>query len=115
MTDIINPNFRIDIVEMVLNICKVHINPAVFYAHNQILQKTQAKYSYTGSEVRMNAIPQGQVSFTFDNVCQGRKPNRLIVGFVHTSVVAGNYALSPFNFAGYNLRQINVYVDGQPV
>ena len=38
MTDGINPNFRIDIVEMVLNICKVQINPAVIYAHNQILQ-----------------------------------------------------------------------------
>ena len=74
MTDGINPNFRIDIVEMVLNICTVQINPAVIYAHNQILQKTPAKYPYTGSEVRMNAIPQGQVSFTFDNVCQGRKP-----------------------------------------
>ena len=82
---------------------------------NQILQKTPAKYPYTGSEIRMNAIPQGQVSFTFDNVCQGRKPNRLIVGFVNSSAVSGNYTLSPYNFAGYDLRQINVFVDGQPV
>ena len=63
----------------------------------------------------MNAIPQSQVSFTFDNVCQGRKPKRLTVGFVNSSAVAGNYTLSPFNFASYDLRQINVFVDGQPV
>ena len=111
MTDIISTNYRIDIVDMVMNICKVQLNPAVIYAHNQILQKTPAKYPYTATEIRMNAIPQG----TFDNVCQGRKPKRLIVGFVNSSAVAGNYTLSPFNFAGYDLRQINVYVDGQPV
>ena len=115
MTDTINPNFRIDIVDMVLNVCKVQLNPAVLYAQNRMLEKTPAKYPYTATEIRMNAIPQGQVSFIFDNVCQGRKPKRLIVGFVNSSAVAGDYTLSPFNFAAYNLRQSNVYVDGQPV
>lgn len=115
MTDVIDANFRIDIVDMVLNVCKVQLNPAIIYAQNKILEKTPAKYPYTATEIRMNAIPQGQVSFTFDNVCQGRKPKRLIVGFVNSRAVAGNYSLSPFNFATYNLRQINVYVDGQPV
>ena len=115
MSDALNPDFRIEIVDMVLNVCKVQLNPAVMYAHNQILQKTPAKYPYTASEIRMNAIPQGQVSFTFDNVCQGRKPKRLIIGFVNSSAVAVSYSLSPFNFALYDLRQINVYVDGQPV
>ena len=115
MTDFVNPTFRIDIVDMVLNVCKVQLNLAVIYVHNQILQKTPAKYPYTATEIRMNAIPQGQVSFTFDNVCQGRKPKRLTIGFVNSSAVSGNYTLSPFNFASYGLRQINVFVDGQPV
>lgn len=114
-TDILNPNFRIDIDEMVLNVCKVQINPAVIYAHNQILQKTPAKYPYESTDIRMNAIPQGQVSFTFDNVCQGKRPKRIIIGFVNSSAVAGNYILSPFNFRNYDLSHINVYVDGQPV
>lgn len=100
---------------MVLNVCKIQLNPAIMYAQNKILVKTPAKYPYTATKIRMNAIPQGQVSFTFDNVCQGRKPKRLIVGFVNSSAVAGNFTLKPFNFGSYNLRQINVYVDGQPV
>ena len=114
MSDAINPNFRIEIVDMVLNVCKIQLNPAIVYAQNKILEKTPAEYPYTATEIRMNAIPQGQVSFTFDNVCQGRKPKRLIVGFVNSSAVAGDYTLNPFNFANYNLRQINVYVDGNP-
>ena len=115
MTDIVTPNFRIDIDEMVLNICKIQVNPAVLYAQNNMLQRTPAKYPYNASEIRMTAIPQGQVSFTFDNVCQGRKPQRLTVGFVNSKAVAGDYQLSPFNFNGYDLTQINVFLDGQPV
>ena len=115
MTDIVTPNFRIDIDEMVLNVCKVQVNPAVLYAHNNMLQKTPAKYPYNATEIRMTAIPQGQVSFTFDNVCQGRKPQRLTVGFVKSKSVAGDYQLSLFNFNAYDLTQINVFLDGQPV
>ena len=37
MTDAINAHFCIDIVDMVLSVCKVQINLAVIYAHNQIL------------------------------------------------------------------------------
>ena len=41
MTDVIDANFRIDIVDMVLNVCKVQLNPAIIYAQNKILEKTQ--------------------------------------------------------------------------
>ena len=115
MCDLVGPNFRIDIDEMVFNVCKVQLNSAVLYAHNQMLQKTAAKYPYKAAEIRMTAIPQGQVSFTIDNVCQGKIPQRLIIGFVNSKAVAGDYTLSPYNFNGYNLNQINVYLDGQPV
>lgn len=100
---------------MVLNVCKVQVNPAIIYAHNQILQKTPAKYPYTATEIRMIAIPQRQVSFSFDNVCQGKTLQKMTIGFVNSKALAGDYSLSPYNFQGYDLNQINVYVDGQPV
>ena len=115
MTDAITPNFRNDIDELVLNVCKVQLNAAVLFVHNQMLQKTPAKYPYTSTEIRMTAIPQGQVYFTFYNVCQGRIPQRLTIGFVNSKAVVGDYALSPYNFRGYDLNQINVFLDGQPV
>ena len=96
MSNILNAYFRIDIVEMSLNECKVQINPAIIYVHNQILQKP-AKYPNFRTEIRMNAIPKGQVAFTFNNVCQGRKLRRLIIGFVNSKVVAGDFQVSPFN------------------
>ena len=73
MSKAINPEYRIPIDEMVLHICKVHVNPAVIYAQSQKIETTNAKYPYIKREVRMSAVSQGQVNFTMDNVCQRKK------------------------------------------
>lgn len=39
----------------------------------------------------------------------------MTIGFVNSKAAAGDYTLSPYNFQGYDLNQINVYIDGQPV
>lgn len=114
MTDAISPNYKIKIEEMVLNICKVQVNPAVIYAQSQVLEKTNAKYPYIKTEVRMSAISQGQVNFNIDNVCQGIKPNRIVIAFVKAQSVAGDFNTSPWNFQGFDLTDITVSVDGIP-
>ena len=114
VTDALERNFKVKIEEMVLNVCKIQVNPAVIYAHSLMLQKTPAKYPFIKSEVRMAALSQGQTSFNMDNVCQGIKPNRIIISFVKGRSVAGDYTSSPWNFEGFNLSDINVSVDGIP-
>ena len=114
MSDAISPNYKIKIEDMVLNICKVQVNPAVIFAQSNILQKTNAKYPFMKTEVRMSAISQGQVNFNIDNVCQGTKPTRIVIGFVKGSSVAGNFSTSPWNFESFDLLDINVSVDGIP-
>ena len=49
-TDIVTPDFRIDTDDMVLNIYKILLNPAVIHAHNQVLQKPPAKYPFLPGE-----------------------------------------------------------------
>ena len=114
MTDDIDPNYKIKIEEMVLNICKVQINPAVIYAQSQVLERTNAKYPYVKTEIRMSAISQGQVNFGIDNVCQGIKPTKVVIAFVKGQSVAGDFHSSPWNFQGFNLTDIAVYVDNVP-
>lgn len=48
---------------MILKICKVQVNPAVIYAHSQVLESTNAKYAFTKTEVKMMPNPKGQVNF----------------------------------------------------
>ena len=115
MTDSLNPGYKIVIDEMVLNICKVQVNPAVVFAHSQQLEKTNAKYPYVKTEVRLAAISQGQVSFNIDNVCQGIRPNKIVVAFANSQSVSGSYYTSPWNFQGFGLTELSVAVDNMPV
>ncbi|KAL4223814.1 hypothetical protein ACF0H5_017279 [Mactra antiquata] len=114
-TDSITPNFKVVIDEMVLNMCKVQVNPAVVFCHSQKLQKTNAKYPYVKTEVRLAAISQGQVNFNIDNVCQGIRPNKIIVAFANSQSVSGSYKSSPWNFQGFGLTELTVSVDNIPV
>ena len=63
----------------------------------------------------MSAISKGQVNFSIDNVCQGLKPNKIVVAFADSQSVAGSYNHSPWNFKGFYLSELTVSVDGIPV
>ena len=90
-------------------------NPAVIYAHAQVLESTNAKYPFIKTEVKMMAIPRGQVNFTWDNCVNGIRPLRCVIGFVNSLAVSGAYTLNPWNFQHYNLSQITLSLDGLPV
>lgn len=115
MTDSGTDNFKIAIDEMVLNVCKVQVNPSVVFAHNQQLEKTNAKYPYVKTEVKLAAISQGQVNFNMDNVCQGIRPNKIVVAFANSQSVSGSLTTTPWNFKGFGLRELTVAIDNIPV
>ncbi|XP_067664200.1 uncharacterized protein F54H12.2-like [Haliotis asinina] len=108
-------NYTIHIDDIVLQIMRVKVNPSVIYGHNTALSSTMAKYFYPRTEVKMMSIPRGQVAFTYDNIFQGVRPNKVVVGFVASNAVAGDYSRNPFNFTNYDLSQIALYCDGRNV
>lgn len=95
MTDAVIPDYKIVIDEMVLNICKVQVNPSVVFAHSQQLEKPMLSTRLKKNVVRLAAISQGQVNFTLDNVCQGIRPNKIVVAFANSQSVSGSYLTSP--------------------
>ncbi|KAK3107342.1 hypothetical protein FSP39_012254 [Pinctada imbricata] len=115
MTNEVSTSYAIEIEELVIKICKVQLNPAVIYAHAQILESTNAKYPFTKTEVKMMAIPRGQVNFTWDNCINGVRLLRCVLGFVNSLAVSGAYNLCPWHFQHYDLSQITLSLDGLPV
>ena len=115
ITNELGPDFQIVIEDIILKVCKLQVNPAVIYGHAEIMKTIPALYPYTRTEVKMMAIPSGQVNFTWDNMFQGMRPNKLIIGFVDSGAVAGLYNKNPFNFQHFNLNSICLYVDNIPV
>ena len=100
VTDAIQPDFVADIEDMTIYVRKEQVNPAIVYAHSMALQKSSAKYLFNKREVRMTAISQGHVSFSYDNICVDRLANKVVIGFVNSSSVVGSYNSSPLIFKG---------------
>ncbi|KAJ8305205.1 hypothetical protein KUTeg_009160 [Tegillarca granosa] len=115
MTDEQSPDYQIFIEDIILKVCKVQVNPAVIYGQAEVLKHENAKYPFTRTEIKQVSIPAGQINFTFDNIFQGLRPNKVVVAFVKSEAVAGAWTLNPFNFHHFDLSQIGLFVDSVPV
>jgi hypothetical protein len=71
--------YEVVIEDIVLKACKVQVNPAVIFAQAEILRDVNAKYFFTRTEMKLLTIPAGNMSFTYDNLFKGLRPNRLCV------------------------------------
>ncbi|XP_069103881.1 uncharacterized protein F54H12.2-like [Argopecten irradians] len=110
-----NPDYRVSFEDIRLRVCKVKVNPAVIYAQSKALETANAKYPFTQTSVKQMAIPSGATSFTYDNIFQGMRPNQVVVGFVKSTGVTGDYEENPWFFQGYDVTDIALYVDGNCV
>ena len=46
---------------------------------------------------------------------QGRRPEKIIIGFVKSKATNGDYTTNPFNFENCGIQHIAVYADGLPI
>ena len=51
-------------------------------------------------------IPSRGTSYTFDNVFNGKLPDRLALAMVPNAAVIGSYSANPFNFQNFGLNYI---------
>jgi hypothetical protein len=109
------PAYKIEILDIYLLARKIRVNPAVIYGHSEILKTTNAKYPFTRVECRTQSIAAGSTSFHWENMFQGQKPNKVVVGFVLSKAVSGDYKSNPFNFQNCGIQSICLYADGIPV
>ncbi|XP_045167052.2 uncharacterized protein F54H12.2-like [Mercenaria mercenaria] len=93
----------------------MRVNPTVIYGHNKVLEKKNALYPYNKVECRSQSIATESNSFNWENMFQGRKPEKVIVGFVKSKIVDEDYTTNPFNFENCEIKHIAVYADGLPV
>ena len=104
---------RLEVMDMVLNVCYVKVHSDVMLAHNEALKSMTAKYFYDESLIKTYSISAGQFSHSVDNVFQGLIPKNVRVALVSSNALNGNYKKKPFNFQNYNLNFCAFYVDGQ--
>ena len=110
-----SPDYRIDIIDICLLARKIRVNPAAIYGHSEILKTSNAKYPFTKTECRLQSLPSGSSSFQWENLFQGQKPNRVIVGFVTAKGTSGDNKTNPFLFSNCDIQSMCLYADGIPV
>ncbi|MEW8544394.1 MAG: hypothetical protein AB2693_12745, partial [Candidatus Thiodiazotropha sp.] len=108
-------NFKVVIEDIYVLARKIKVNPAVIYGHSKMLEKQNALYPYTKTECRSQSVATGSTSFHWDNMFQGRKPEKVIIGFVKSKALNGDYMTNPFNFENCGIQHIALYADGLPV
>lgn len=108
-------NYKIKLEEVILRVCKCKINPAVILGHAKMLETTTAKYPYKKSVVKMFSLAKGLHNISLENLFSGTRPDRLYIAFVLSQAVAGDFSKNPFNFQHFDIRQIALYNDGNPV
>lgn len=110
-----NVHSKIKIVDINLIVRKVKLHPQTIEAHAKVLQQESAKYPINRTEIKTFTLSSGLMSKNLDNIYLGAQPNRVIVALVSTKSFDGDYTLNPYNFQNFNLSEIGVFFDNQPL
>lgn len=106
-----NSNPSITILEAVLYVRKIKINPSILIAHARALSVATAKYPITRVDVKTISIPIDVQSKTIDNLYLGQLPKRCIIGFVENKAFNGDLSLNPYNFQNFRHNFLSFYLD----
>ncbi|MCG8049145.1 MAG: hypothetical protein N0E48_26675 [Candidatus Thiodiazotropha endolucinida] len=113
MSDSLNPNEKVQIVDVRFKLCVQRLNGGVLVAHEKLIQKQPAVYPYLRSEIKTASVAPGQYGFSADDIFQGLVPTKLVVGLVSSAAYTGDYSKNPLNFRTYDCSSVGLYVDGQ--
>lgn len=109
------PSYKATILDAVFKADKIRVDSAILLNHAETITKTPARYNYAKSDVKMTTISDQTSEFYWDDVWNGKRPSKMYVTFAKQSGVNGSYTSNPFNFHHFNLSEIVVTVNGEPV
>lgn len=107
--------YKIEIVSAKLFVRRLKIAASLCLAHEKMLATTPAKYPLTRVECKVIHLPQGQKSFTQDNIFLGLLPKRIVLGIVDNRAYNGDVTRNPFYFKHCDLNYLSVHLDGQQI
>ena len=110
-----NDNYKLVINDVMLKACFMKPTPSMLLAHSNQLKRNPTIYPYWKSVIKTFTVPQGNHSFSIEDLFFGNCPNKLVVGIVSSSAYSGSMTKNPFNFHHYNLIFLEFTLDGTPV
>jgi len=107
--------YKVKIVDAILHVRKVKLNPGVILGHAKALERSTAKYPLSRVVVKSFTVSAGDLSVTKENLFLGNLPKKLVVGFVSNAAFNGHFKRNPYNFHHYNVSRVGLFIDGQQI
>jgi hypothetical protein len=91
-------------------------DPIVLAIQKTLMEdKELAEYRYMAHDVRMFSIPSGSYNFSIQDLLQGICPAKVVICFVRSAAVSGNYYVNCFDFSNMGLTYLCANVGGMPI
>jgi hypothetical protein len=87
----------------------------VYYAKIKEAIPSSLQYNFMQSEMYSRTLMAGSQNVRLDNLFQRCIPQRMIIALVNSNGEMGDLEKNPFNFQHFNLKYINVVVNGKPL
>ena len=115
MTSETTKKYKVKIVDAVLQLATVKVNPGVLVGHAEALLKRPALYPLKRSSIKTFTVGKGQYSSTVENVFDGEVPEKVLVAMTSSTAYSGSLTKNPFNFKNYLCNYLGLFVEGQSV
>jgi len=110
-----NAGFKIKFKKLQLRIRRITLSPEIAAAIENNLAKEPAKYPIALSKIKTYAINTGNTGAHISQIINGKLPRSFFFGLVATDAFDGKVSRNPFMFKHYDLSQLNVFLNGEPI
>ena len=107
---------KLEIVDVNLFVNKLELIGSKLIETKTQLQSHDAKYNYSAIQLFTKIEARGPLSTTvFPRFSTDDVPSRILIGMVSNEAFNGKKTKNPFNFQPFNIKSINVTVDGKSI
>lgn len=103
-----NKRYKIKILDLRLYYQRVRLRDNIPSPRNE-------RYLMTKTELKFFHVARGQSGYAVDLVTGGRMPKSIVIAQVETRAADGEYDRNPFYFQHFNLKRLNLVVNGRRV
>ena len=107
--------FFIDLHEMTLHIKKRIISPTITLELEKKLISETSKYPLSHVIMRQFQITKNSLLYSAENIFQNNIPERMVVCFIETQALIGDYTKNPYHFQNCKLQEAFLTVDSEPI
>ena len=105
-----NNEVKIKIVSAKLRLTTVELNEDVHLAHLDVLNESNANYSFQETALQTHVLSKDQRSFDLNNVYT-EEQDSILMFFVQTDAASGSLQHNPFEFIHENVQEITIKQD----